>query len=108
MACLSLLILINDHIDFFLQRRLKQKFQEKEDLLQSYYEHGAFVGKKPICEQTPIGSIVCPGIVFNAVLLVVAGHLLVHFPWTTLSWMALCSALSIQQARSFGSEDKEL
>jgi hypothetical protein len=94
--------------DGFARQRLKQKFQEKEDLLQSYYEHGEFVGKKPICEQTPIGAIVYPGIVFNVLLLVVSSYLLVHFTWPTLSWMALCSVLSIQQARTFGREDKEL
>lgn len=86
--------------------RLKQKFQEKETLLQGYYQHGEFVGKKPACEQTPIKAMVYEGIAFNLFVVAVASYLIMAFPWYTCAWMAVCAAFSIQKARSFGQGDK--
>ncbi|KAF4320229.1 hypothetical protein BBO99_00004242 [Phytophthora kernoviae] len=81
---------------------LKQRFAEKEERLQSFYENGAFEGKKCVRQELPLLRFVVPGIVFNAALCCLALYLLINFPVSSITWFALTTALSVLQARSFG------
>lgn len=82
--------------------RLKDRFTEKEERLRCFYETGAFEGKQCVREDLPLWSSVVPGIAFNLGLCCLALYLLVIYPVTTCTWFALCTALSVLQARRFG------
>ncbi|KAG7401257.1 hypothetical protein PHYBOEH_002061 [Phytophthora boehmeriae] len=81
---------------------LKQRFAEKEKRLQSFYEHGAFEGKKCVRQDLPLWRFVVPGIVFNVALCCFALYLLINFPASSSTWFALTTAFSALQTHNFG------
>lgn len=86
--------------------RLKDRFTDKEELLQSYYENDAcFVDKKPICEQASVALPVCIGVAFNSFMLTLAGFWLLVLPLTTCSYLACCTAFCVLKTRRFGAGD---
>ncbi|KAE9027492.1 hypothetical protein PR001_g11954 [Phytophthora rubi] len=95
----SALVKHKEHMDQWL----KDRFAEKEERLRCFYDTGAFEGKQCVQEELPLWSSVVPGIAFNLGLCCLALYLLVVYPVATSTWFALCTALSVLQARRFGS-----
>ncbi|KAG1698219.1 hypothetical protein DVH05_015210 [Phytophthora capsici] len=87
-----------DHMDQWL----KDRFAEKEERLQRFYETGSFQGKPCVRQELPLWSSVVPGTVFNLALCGLALYWLISSPGTACTWFALCTALSVLQARNFG------
>lgn len=87
-----------DHMDQWL----KDRFAEKEERLRRFYETGAFEGKQCVQQELPLWTSVVPGIAFNVALCYLALYLLATFPVAACTWFALCTTLSVIQARNFG------
>ncbi|CEG48609.1 lysocardiolipin acyltransferase [Plasmopara halstedii] len=83
-------------------RWLKDRFAEKEQRLQSFYETGAFEGEQRVCKKIPLWSLVVPCTVFNLMLCGVALYLLIKSPHVACFIFVSSAALSIIQAWNFG------
>jgi hypothetical protein len=103
--CVVLSIVVNGllYLTLLLLRcRVKDRFAEKEERLEKFYETGAFEGKSCVSQELPLWSSVVPGIAFNLALCGLALYLLINCPVAACTWFALTTAMSVLQARNFG------
>ncbi|KAF4033136.1 Acyltransferase [Phytophthora infestans] len=81
---------------------LKDRFAEKEERLERFYETGAFQGEQCVRQDLPVWSSVLPGIAVNLGFCGIALYWLINFPLAACTSFAISAALSMIQARNFG------
>lgn len=86
--------------------RVKERFVEKEKLLQNFYENDAFLGKKPLdTDNSPsIGWLTTLGFLMHLIVLAWTVVAFYYYPYVTLIWGGCCSVLAIYLVHAFGRE----
>ncbi|TMW65154.1 hypothetical protein Poli38472_009321 [Pythium oligandrum] len=84
-----------------MEQWLKQRFQEKEDRLRTFYETGSFGGCTVTTSQVNIPIAVWKGVVFHAFLTGWTFFSWVIFPIPTFLWFSFCMALVLHHIYAF-------